>query len=535
MLKTSLLPHQVDAVNFFENRSGVLDAAMGSGKTRMAIEIFLNRLSRSEDPNARVLFIAPLAVLEHLEREIFKHTIYGRKDVMIYHGKNRLQNLEQTRATFIIAGYSSIRSDYVAKATDKSYDSVLSFGILSMHFIMTIFDEAHVLRNDDTQLFKACNSLDSDGYICMSGTPLVNSISDIISTADIAKCYTSLYPSIDDWKLDHYRYIPRSVISLPELKQELIEVNFTGQQLEFYCALKNIISNELSAHLNSKAIERLRCVIAMITRLRQASIHHQTLSKIPKNQDIQNSGKTKYIFDLINDKIDQNEKTVVFSGSVASLLILKELINDYQPGTSLLYTGSISAGERSRIIDEFRENPNFKVLLMSITSGGIGIELTAANNVIIMDPWWNSAIEDQAIARCYRYGQTKTVNVYRVTTKNSIEDWLSAIKQYKNDDISRFYGKDISEKNDMNVLGILRRHLADNSELDSIRKKMRLASFIVKTDIKNCDICFSPKSDFVRLKCKHEYCKECFIKWDESQSNKNTQTTCPTCRQPYYF
>ena len=559
MYKTQLHSYQEEVVDFFETRSGVLHAAMGTGKSLMAIHIAIRRIQA--DDIHRALIVVPLGVMKHIQDEILKHTEYTLSDTLLYHGKSRVNSLANSRASFIIAGYTSVRMDYSRRQDKTPYNSALPYGLMNVPFSIVICDEAQNVRNPSCLTHLACKELQANNFLCMSGTPLINKTRDIQSIASVAGTPIHLHTSVDEWKTECYKYVPRSVIELPEINYNTINVDFTEAQGSVYESLKLRSRSVLSDYLESHTIDKLGIVLAMISRLRQASVHHQSLAKHIEPGTVHHSGKTECIADIVFDKIEQDEKIVVFSSSKRSLVLLKELLDEYDNNMVMMYTGEMSTTQRDRVVKDFHDNPDRKVLLMSILAGGTGIELTPANNVIIMDPWWNIAIEEQAIARCYRFGQTKPVNVYRILTTNSIEEWITTLQQHKDNDIRGFYGLSPKEVN-FNLVDIFRKHvqapmhvyvpihapvvpepirkILPESHPDYVPTRLRHISperlsrvSLSKTVDTQCDICTHVCDHFVTLRCNHTYCQECFVSWDANCESKHNPHTCPMCRAEY--
>jgi len=179
--------------------------------------------------------------------------------------------------------------------------------------------------------------------------------------------------------------------------------------------------------------------------------------KFNNNETMISSIKFDTIMNLYNQK-PKDQKMVIFSQWEVSLNILGQYFKSHGIDY-LLYHGQLSMEQRQKVLDQFRTD-TITVLLMTLTSGGLGLNLTCANHVILMDSWWNQATENQAIDRVYRIGQTRKVEVHRLVVNNTIEQWLVAMKEEKNKTVEYFdQYDDIYHVNRVTLSALLRRYL----------------------------------------------------------------------------
>jgi SNF2 family DNA or RNA helicase len=503
---TPLFPFQREPAEHFSAYSGILAASMGTGKTRMIME--------SVKRPGRMLVVAPVGALQHIRSQFLLHTNPNEQDLFTFQGARRHDALYYCTCKVILCGYPCLRIEL---------DNPSSL-LLNAEFDTVVFDEAHVLRNSKTKVHAAAVAVKADHRICMTGTPILNSIDDVRSLMHVTDTSVYDYDSMDEWKENHYRYISGDELALPEITDEIVRPEFTPEQQDVYEALKARSEEALSAYMSTSSRSALRTVIALITRMRQASVHHSTISEYVK-QDFPESGKTNWVLSKVAEILGNAEKVVIFSSSVRSLKILCDIIEADLPDSTAMYTGDLSPSARATSLSQFNRLDGPQILLMSIQAGGVGIELTIANNVILLDPWWNDAIERQAIGRCYRYGQKLPVHVYRLVTHGSIEEWIEDKKIYKSNADRRFHGLVPITQPVGGLLTALRDHIAASPPVARVVKPAPRASWlptVIKTD--KCTICDEQCTEFCVLPCEHEFCPSCVRQW------QTRSDTCPMCR-----
>lgn len=221
---------------------------------------------------------------------------------------------------------------------------------------------------------------------------------------------------------------------LPEKIEQTIYCEMHNEQLELYEKEKSAIRNELMAGKNN-----YMDVLVVLNRLRQIAIH-------PNLIDIKNkmtSGKFETIVQYIESIIEQGDKFLIFSSFVKHLELFKQYFENKEIHYSML-TGKDN--NRQEIVDRFEKTDGIKPFLISIKAGGVGLNLTSANYVFIIDPWWNPFVERQAIDRTHRIGQDKNVIVYRFISKDSIEEKILFLQQSKIKMSDTLIEKDFAEK-----------------------------------------------------------------------------------------
>ncbi|MCU0286782.1 MAG: DEAD/DEAH box helicase, partial [Acidobacteria bacterium] len=217
-------------------------------------------------------------------------------------------------------------------------------------------------------------------------------------------------------------------IELPEKTEMVEKLGMEEEQLRLYVNTAQYYSERVLKSIDEKGIEGSAFVILEgMLRLRQVCLFPQLID--PGFKDI-SSIKFARLTEMLEDILTEGHKVLIFSQFVKVL----EILRSYFDGQNISYCyidGSIETGKRGMQIRQFQEDPGKKVFLLSLKAGGVAINLTAADYVIIFDPWWNPAVEAQAIDRSHRIGQTKKVFVYRMVVKNTIEEKMLALQQEK--------------------------------------------------------------------------------------------------------
>ena len=197
------------------------------------------------------------------------------------------------------------------------------------------------------------------------------------------------------------------------------------EQSEFYETEKSAVRNILMNNLNEVGLHKSTFVVLQaLTRLRQIAIHPRLIEPDSPFE----SGKFSEIMTMLSILVAENHKILVFSSFVKLLKLFTNEFKKEQWSYSLL-TGQTT--DRKQVIEEFQEDPEKKIFLISLKAGGVGLNLTAADYIFIADPWWNPAAEMQAISRAHRIGQDKKVFVYRFISENSIEEKIQHLQEKK--------------------------------------------------------------------------------------------------------
>lgn len=214
---------------------------------------------------------------------------------------------------------------------------------------------------------------------------------------------------------------------LPEKTEITLSVELTPEERAFYEALRRRAMETLLED-DSKGGEKHLMILAEIMRLRRAACHPRL---VDANAGIMESAKLRLFGEIVEELLDNGHKALVFSQFVSHLEILQDYLK--KKGISYQYLdGQTPLATRQKRIDAF-QNGEGDLFLISLKAGGVGLNLTAADYVVHMDPWWNPAVEDQATDRAHRIGQEKPVTVYRLVAENTIEDKILRLHEHKRD------------------------------------------------------------------------------------------------------
>ncbi len=464
-LNAALRNYQYDGYNwmyhlFAQGLGGCLADDMGLGKTIQALTLLL-KLKRkeqlypvfqhkktgqlslfvsedlAEEPlQSASLIVLPVSLVHNWENEIRKFA--PSLKVCIYSGARRR---EKSSLDDIINNYDIILTTYGTVRNDVEE-------LAQYEFFFLILDESQYIKNSESKTYKTVTGIRSQHRIVLTGTPIENSLSDLWAQMNFlnrgllgSKNYFKqefLLPIERDKSTDASERLQKLIQpfilrrtkeqvakDLPSLTQETIVVEMTPEQAEFYETEKSAVRNVLLQNLQVEGLQRSTFfVLQALTRLRQIAIH----PKLIDPESAVGSGKFNDIIAMLGILVAENHKILVFSSFVKHLNLLADEFAKEQWNYSLLTGQTI---DRKQVIEEFQENPEKKIFLISLKAGGVGLNLTAADYIFITDPWWNPAAEMQAISRAHRIGQDKKVFVYRFISEKSIEEKIQKLQDKK--------------------------------------------------------------------------------------------------------
>ena len=464
-LNAALRNYQYDGYNwmyhlFAKGLGGCLADDMGLGKTIQALtlllrlkrkeqlcpvfqhkktgqqSLFVNDGQTEEQMQSATLIVLPVSLVHNWENEIRKFA--PALKVFVYSGARRR---EKSSMEDIINNYDIILTTYGTVRNDVDELSQYEFFFL-------ILDESQYIKNSESKTYKTVTGIRSQHRIVLTGTPIENSLSDLWAQMNFlnrgllgSKNYFKqefLLPIERDKSVDASEKLQKLIQpfilrrtkeevakDLPSLTQETIVVEMTPEQLEFYETEKSAVRNVLLQNVQEAGLQKSTFfVLQALTRLRQIAIH----PKLIDPESAFESGKFNDIIAMLGILVAENHKILVFSSFVKHLNLLADEFKKEQWNYSLL-TGQTT--DRKKVIEEFQEDPEKKIFLISLKAGGVGLNLTAADYIFITDPWWNPAAEMQAISRAHRIGQDKKVFVYRFISENSIEEKIQKLQDKK--------------------------------------------------------------------------------------------------------
>ncbi|TCZ71755.1 DEAD/DEAH box helicase [Flaviaesturariibacter aridisoli] len=438
-LKPILRPYQAAGFQWLNYLNevgwgGILADDMGLGKTVQALS-FLHHY-HDQNPDMHALVVCPTTLIYNWENEIKKFT--PALTYHIHHGPQRHRDPEVLKQfNVIITTYGTLRSDI------KTFTSI--------GFDYAVLDESQAIKNPQSKVAKAAALLPAKHRICMSGTPLQNNTFDIyaqmnflnpgmLGTMEFFRQEFAI--PIDKFgeaeQKEHLKKILYPFIlrrtkeqvakDLPEKTEQVLFCEMEDEQRKIYDAYRNDFRSRILGTIEEQGIQKSQFTILQgLMKLRQICDSPAILNEEEKfeNHSIK--------LDELAREIDENighHKALVFSQFLGMLALIREKLDKL--GIRYEYfDGSTSATDREKAIQSFQKDDEVRVFLISLKAGGVGLNLTAADYVYIVDPWWNPAVEQQAIDRTHRIGQTKNIFAYRMICKDTIEDKIMELQERK--------------------------------------------------------------------------------------------------------
>jgi len=409
---------------------------MGLGKTLQTI-CFLAWYAERH-PDTKHLIICPASLLYNWQQELQKFA--PTLKTTVYHGAKRdKKDLEQPETQIIISSYGTVRYDIDAFIT-------VLFGTI-------VLDESHTIKNPLAQVTAAVYRLSAANRITLSGTPVVNNTFDLYAQLDFAipgllggkeffkREYADAidrYGDVDKKKALNKLTAPfilrrTKELVAPELPQKTEAIRWcmmNDSQQNLYDDIKNQVRSNIFLDIESKGLQNSKlAVLQGMMKLRQVCNSAMMLPE-EERMGCTDSVKTAMLMhELAN--IIPGHKALVFSQFTSMLNILAE--NCSKKGMAFFhFDGSTPPAKRAEMVSAFQqEDSETHLFLISLKAGNTGLNLTAADYVFLFDPWWNTAVEQQAIDRTHRIGQQKSVFAYRLVCKNTIEEKIIALQQKK--------------------------------------------------------------------------------------------------------
>lgn len=440
-LKGKLRPYQKIGYSWLiQNiKSGfgsILADDMGLGKTLQVLATILHFKEKNQLDKHPSLIIVPPTLISNWQQEIERFA--PELSYYIYYGSNR--TFPSKYHDIILTSYGIIRSD-------------LEMFVNESWFICVI-DEAQNIKNPSTRQTIAIKEVDAFNRIALTGTPIENRLTDYWSIFDfVNQGYLS---SLEDFKTKYVvpieklgneetlnnlktiakPFVLRRLKSDDEIRGELPEkfvndiyCSLTKKQINLY---NNLLNGNFEKIKDKKGIERKGSILKLITSLKQTCNHPgQYLNH--ENMRINESGKMELLVNILENILEMDEKVLIFTQYVEMGKIIQNLISKKFDMDVLFLHGSQSQSKRKEVIDSFQEFPDYKILVATLKTGGTGLNLTASQNVIHYDLWWNPAVENQATDRVHRIGQKNDVMVYRFITKGTLEESIDQMVKNKID------------------------------------------------------------------------------------------------------
>jgi non-specific serine/threonine protein kinase len=434
--KAEMRPYQAAGYDWFYflkeyGFGGCLADDMGLGKTVQTLALLLNE--KQEGGGQPSLIIVPASLLFNWQREAKKFV--PELSLLLYHGPGREQYLGVMHmADAVLTTYGTILRD-IEKLKEKNF-----------HYI--ILDEAQAIKNPTSDISRVVKELQGSYRLALSGTPIENNLAELWSL------FSFLNPGIlgtlrsfaenfirpidkdqNEYAADSLRKLIFPFIlrrtkeqvakELPPKNEIVIYTEMLPRQRTLYEITRDIYRNRVQKSIENDDIERSRFqILEGLLRLRQICCH-PVLVEPSFSGD---SGKLRVVCERIQEITGEGHRVLVFSQFVKVLELTRKMISGYGISSEIL-TGATR--DRKSVVDRFQNGTGGPVFFISLKAGGTGLNLTRADYVIHIDPWWNPGVENQASDRAHRIGQTRTVFVYKMITKDSIEERVMELQEKK--------------------------------------------------------------------------------------------------------
>jgi len=437
-IKATLRDYQKEGLNWLvfldENKlGGCLADDMGLGKTLQTIT-FLQYLKKNNPKAKPSLIIAPTSLIFNWQSEIEKFC--PTLKVLSFTGANRMEHKDKfDKYDIILSTYGSLLND-IEFLKDYKFNYV-------------ILDESQAIKNPASKRYKSVRLLNSHNRLVLTGTPIENNTFDLYAQLNFLnpgllgtmthfrKSFSDYIDKENDEEVSHTlsRIINPFVLrrtkeqvatELPEKIESVIYCEMNAPQRKVYEAFKNRFRDYILKQIEDNGVANSQMyILEGLTKLRQIC---NSTALINEEEDYGNySIKLDTLTETIKEKTG-NHKILVFSQFVGMLQLIKNrlesenIVYEYLDG---------STRDRQARVDNFQNNSEIRVFLISLKAGGTGLNLTEADYVFLVDPWWNPAVENQAIDRSYRIGQSKKVMAYRMICKDTIEEKIVALQSKK--------------------------------------------------------------------------------------------------------
>ncbi|MFN9823364.1 MAG: SNF2-related protein [Planctomyces sp.] len=411
------------------NFGGCLADDMGLGKTVQFLAMLLRRLEDVKSPPPS-LVVVPRSLMFNWSSECGRFAPGLR--VMEYTGLERANSrADFSRHHLILTTYGTVRRD-IAVLKDIDFDYV-------------VLDEAQTIKNPSSQIARASRLLKANFRLALSGTPIENNAGDLWSIFEFLNPgmlgrSTAFRTHIADPDSRESRemvakglrpFILRRTkkqvaAELPDRLEETIVCDMEPEQRRLYDELRLHYRDSLLGLVQEQGIAKTRMhVLEALLRLRQAACHPALLKRGDESEPY---AKLDVLVPHLQELISEGHKALVFSQFTSMLSILREHLD--RQGIVYEYLDGKTRDRKARV-EHFQDDPACPVFLISLKAGGLGLNLTAADYVFLLDPWWNPAVEAQAIDRAHRVGQTRTVFAYRLICRDTVEEKIAELQKQK--------------------------------------------------------------------------------------------------------
>lgn len=436
----NLRPYQKAGYNWFHflkqyHFGGCLADDMGLGKTIQTLSLLQKHKEDTENAGGKAtsLVIMPTSLIYNWLNEARKFAPQLR--LMVHTGTMRYRNAD------VFANYDVVITTYGISRIDIEM-------FKGFFFDYVILDESQNIKNPSSKSYQAVKQLKSRFKLILSGTPVENSVNDLWTQMSFInpgllgaqqffqnEFVTPIEKKKDEDKARKLQALIKPFVlrrtkeqvatELPPKTENLFYSQMTEEQSSVYEEIKSEYRNELLKSLEDGTFAKTQIqVLQGLIKLRQIANHPIMIDKDYEGD----SGKFEDVVHTLNNVLDGGHKVLIFSQFVKQLSIYRDHFD--RVGIPYVYLDGATQN-RGDVVKQFQEDEKTRVFLISIKAGGVGLNLTEADYVFILDPWWNPAVEQQAIDRTHRIGQTKNVFIYKFITKDSVEEKILALQQRK--------------------------------------------------------------------------------------------------------
>lgn len=431
-LQTELRPYQKEGVKWlqylYENGFGAcLADDMGLGKTVQAIALLCKIYPKSLRPS---LLVMPKSLLFNWKAELTRFAPHLR--TAVYYGSQRSFPED---AQIVLTTYALVRND--AELLSKK------------EFELVVLDESQHVKNLSSQVSKAVLLLKADHRIALSGTPVENNLGELYalmrflnpamfgSAEDFNRRYAApVQKEHDEEAMEQLRRrifpfllrrLKQDVLKdLPDLTEQTLRVEMEEEHARFYEKRRAYYARSIKESVRERGINASRFeLLQALSELRRIASVPESLSdgRVP-------SSKIPVLLEALEEGVANGHKCVVFFNFIAGIELLGEALGNAGIEYAVM-TGATQ--DRERVVSRFQTDPRLSVLLMTLKTGGVGLNLTAADTVFVAEPWWNRSAEHQAISRLHRIGQKSAVHSFSILVEGTIEDKIRQLQEQKED------------------------------------------------------------------------------------------------------
>ncbi len=434
-IQATLRPYQVEGFNFLaylatNNFGGILADDMGLGKTLQSLTWFLWLREQKRFPEMQLLVVCPKSVGENWKAEAQRFAPGLAVEVLSGSPSQKVLD-DMQGADVVVVNYTKLR--------------LMSEQLKSRKWLAVILDEGQFIKNPDSQTTQATLALQAHHRLVLTGTPIENRVLDLWSLMNFAM--PGMLGMKQDFKkvsaglgeiVSHKWVAARAkpfllrrtkqqvLTDLPEKIEEEVLCTIEGKQESLYQAELKFARQALLKIKTKAQLSKVRFqFFSSLLKLRQICCHPGLVTEQLLGES---SVKLDVLLELIEPILQGGNKVLVFSQFTSMLAIIRERLIKLK---WKYYYLDGSTEDRGALVDKFQRDPDPSAFLLSLRAGGFGLNLTSASYVVLCDPWWNPAVESQAIDRTHRIGQKQNVIAYRLIVKNSIEEKIKLLQKKK--------------------------------------------------------------------------------------------------------